>query len=147
MVQDGSRAWGIRVAETLFAIWIGAMIAIAFVAAPLVFRAVPEYIATKDLAGRVIGPAFGRIDLLGAVACTGVLLVLLKRRSPSRWRRGAIGLLLVGSLVDGLWIAPQITARAEPLRVYHGAATGIWMTAILLGLFLLLVGLTGSRDD
>ena len=147
MVKDGSRGWGVRAVETLFAVWIGAMIAIAFVAAPLVFRGVPEYITTKDLAGRVIGPAFGRIDFLGVVACVGVLTVLLKQRPASRWRRGVIGLLLIGSLADGLWIAPQITARAEPLRVYHGVATGIWMTAILLGLFLLLVGVTGSRND
>ncbi len=56
MSDGSSRRWAVRIVETVFAVWIGAMIAIAFVAAPLVFRGVPEYIATKDLAGRVIGP-------------------------------------------------------------------------------------------
>lgn len=135
-----------RLSWLLLAVWVGAMVGIAFVAAPLVFGSVPEFIATKDEAARVIGPAFGRVDMLGFLATLAVIFVNLTRREPSRWRTWLGALLFVGVCVDLFFLVPKITARAEPLGVYHGTATSIWMLAMCGGLVLLLRGTTAARD-
>ena len=135
-------------APAAVALWIGAVVAIAFVAAPLVFAGVPEYIASKDAAGRVIGPAFGRVDTGGIVAgLLGLLHLALLPRGPGLlWRRLLLGAMVLAAAVDLVWIAPAITARTEPLRTYHAIATGIWMLILLGGLTLMLRGLTPSPD-
>lgn len=130
-------AW--RFAHALLGIWIGAMIAQAFIAAPLAFGAVPERIATKSDAGQVIGPGFGRIDMLGMVALAVLIAVYAARGIVRSWRGGLALLLLVGAAVDAFLIAPAILARTEPLATYHGAATTIWMVGMIGGLVLLLV--------
>ena len=137
-------AW--RLAHALLAIWIGAMIAQAFVGAPLVFGAVPEHIATKDSAARVIGPGFARIDMLGVIASAILIAVYAARGVARSWRGALAFLLLIGAAVDAFVIAPAIIARTEPLRVYHGTATAIWMTAIIVGVVLLLVPQAGEKD-
>lgn len=137
-----------RLAGLLLGAWIGAMLAIAFLAAPLVFGAVPELIATKDAAARVVGPAFGRVDVFGAFACVVALLAVLRRGRvrSARWRSLLLGLLLTSAVIDAAWLAPAITARTEPLGVYHGAATTLWMFDMLAGTFLLGCGLAPRAD-
>lgn len=141
---------GARIAFTL---WIGAIAGVAFVAAPLVFDAVPAHIATKDAAARVIGPAFARVDLLGLAASLLTALALLsRRRDPrARWRLIVVGALAVLAAADAFVLSPKITNRAEPLRLYHGLATTAWMLILLGGLLLVAVGLLprpseASRD-
>lgn len=127
-----------RLVHALLGVWLGAMLAQAFLAAPLVFGAVPGTIETKDAAARVIGPAFGRIDLFGILAATAYLLLRWRGSALRGWRTG-VGLgLLVGAAVDAFVIAPAITARVEPLGAYHGAATAIWMAA-MVGITVLLL--------
>lgn len=148
ITQPSRLAWHLeRLGTVLLGLWVGAMLAIAFLAAPLVFGAVPEWIETKDAAARVIGPAFGRIDGFGALACIVSLLVVLPRRGASgaRWRLVVLTLLLISALVDATWLAPAITARTEPLHVYHRAATTLWMFDLIAGTFLLYRGLLPSR--
>lgn len=80
------------------------MLAQAFLAAPLVFGAVPGTIETKDAAARVIGPAFGRIDVFGIVAATAYLVT--RWRAPARfgWRTWVGLVLLVGAALDAFVI-------------------------------------------
>ena len=127
-----------RLVHALLAVWLGAMLAQAFLAAPLVFGAVPETIATKDAAGRVIGPAFGRIDLLGILAA-GAYLAWLARAGAARSWRGGVGIsLLIAAAIDAFLVAPAIVERAEPLQTWHRGATGLWMAAMVGTLLLLL---------
>ncbi|MDJ0974781.1 MAG: DUF4149 domain-containing protein [Planctomycetota bacterium] len=140
-------------ARIAFGLWIGAVAGVAFVAAPLVFGAVPEHIATKDSAARVIGPAFARVDIFGLVACalTGIALLLRREDGAARWRLLLIAVVAICAAVDAFFLAPKITAREEPLRIYHGLATTAWMLILLFGALLLAVGLLprpseASRD-
>ena len=140
-------------ARIAFALWIGAVAGVAFVAAPLVFGAVPEHIATKDAAARVIGPAFAHVDQFGLAACvlTAIALLLRREDGSARWRLIVIGGLAICAAVDAFMLAPKITAREEPLRIYHGLATTAWMLILLFGALLLAVGLfprpsEASRD-
>jgi len=128
-----------RLCGVALGVWVGAMLAIAFVAAPLVFGAVPDHIATKDDAARVIGPAFARIDWLGIGFCLVGLLVLARRRAGPgiRWRALLLGLLLVSAGTSALYLSPAITARTEPLQAYHRAATTLWMFDLVAGAFLM----------
>ncbi len=129
----------------LLGVWVGAMIGIAFIAAPLVFGSVPEHVATKDAAANVIGPGFGRVDALGLVSTLAVLGLNLAQRGSSRWRTWLAAVLFIAVCVDFFFLVPKIIARAQPLATYHGSATAIWMTAILAGLLLLLVGPAPAR--
>ena len=135
-----------RLAHVAVGVWVGMMIAQAFIGAPLVFGAVPEHIASKDQAGRVIGPGFGRIDVVGLVALTMLLAVYATRGLGRTWRAGLAAVLLAAVAVDAFHIAPQIVARAEGLQTYHRIATGIWMAGILGGLLLLLFPAPSVRD-
>lgn len=143
-VASGVRLLLARIAPVGIALWTGAVLTIAFLAAPLVFGAVPEFVATKDQAARIIGPAFGRVDLAGIVAALLALwhLCLLGPGPGLRWRRVLVIAMLVAAATDAFWLAPAITERREPLGTYHGAATILWMLILLGGLALMLVGLT-----
>jgi len=134
-----------RLAHTLLGLWIGAMIAQAFIAAPLVFGSVPAHLATKDAAARVIGPGFGRIDSLGLLALIVLLGVYLAHGQGRRWRAWVAVVLLLGAAADCFFVAPMITTRSEPQAVYHGVAVTLWMVAILAGLVLLLAPRTTDR--
>ena len=62
-----------------------------------------------------------------------------------------IALLAVCAAIDAFVLAPKITAREEPLQVYHGLATSAWMLILIFGALLLAVGLLprpseASRD-
>lgn len=129
----------LRLAHALVGVWVGAMIAQAFVGAPLVFGSVPEHIATKDAAANVIGPGFARIDMLGIVALAILIAVYGARGTVRSWRGLLALLLLAGAAADAFLIAPAIVARTEPLGVYHGTATTIWMVGTVGGLLLLLL--------
>jgi len=135
-------------ARVALALWVGAVAAIAFVAAPLVFASVPAYLPSKDVAGRVIGPAFGRVDTAGVVAgLLGLLhLFLLPRARGLAWRRLLLGAMVLAAVLDMLWIAPAITARTEPLRTWHAVATGLWMLILGGGLVLLACGLSPTAS-
>ena len=125
------------------ALWTGAVLTIAFLAAPLVFQAVPALIPTKDMAGRVIGPAFGHVDTGGiAAGILGLLYLGLLQPTPGLlWRRVLLTAMLVAAVIDVIWIAPAITARQEPLATWHAASVGLWMLILLGGLGLMIRGL------
>lgn len=137
-------AW--RVVHTLLGLWVGMMIAQAFVTAPLVFGAVPEHIATKAAAGRITGRGFLIIDIVGIVTLSAVLIVYLARGLRRSWRAWLAAPLLLAALVEGLVIAPAIMARTEPLATYHRIATVLWAVAMLGGLLLLLAPAPSDPD-
>ena len=130
-------------------LWIGALGAIAFVAAPLVFGAVPTHVASKEAAARVIGPAFARVDVFGLLVGALVLTHLLRRRRArgARWRLGLVAGMMAAAAVDAFVLAPAITARQEPLGTYHGAAVVLWMLVLAAGTALMGAGITpGLRN-
>jgi hypothetical protein len=128
-------------------LWIGAVAAIAFVAAPLVFGAVPAHVPTKDAAARVIGPAFARVDLFGLLAGGLVLLhLLLDAPRPGRlWRLALVALMLAAAATDASLLAPAIEARRAPLGAWHAGAVGAWMLILVAGAVLLALGPAPDR--
>ena len=134
-------------ARVFLALWIGAVAAIAFVSAPLVFGAVPEIIASKDLAAQITGPGFFRVDLFGIVAAL-VCYAAIRVRGGSPWRSILVCVMGVSAAVDAFVLVPKIEARAEPLGTWHAIAVGLWMTILIGGIVLLAFGVAPqARDD
>ncbi len=135
-------------APAAIALWTGAVLTIAFLAAPLVFQAVPDLVPSKDIAGRIIGPAFGHVDTGGiAAAILGLLYMGLQPRSRGLlWRRVLLTSMLAAAIADVVYIAPAITARQEPLGTYHAVSVGLWMLILLGGLTLMACGLAPDGE-
>jgi putative copper export protein len=102
------------------AVWLGGMLALGAIVAPIVFTMIP-----RPEAADAMTAVFQRFDFV-AVACVGVILATEAWRARGRGRigrldvarmaTGAIGAALV--LVEALWITPAIVTlhRAGALR-------------------------------
>lgn len=140
------RALLIGHARVFLALWVGAVAAIAFVSAPLVFDAVPEVIASKELAGRITGPGFFRVDVFGIVASL-VAFAGVRAAGGSFWRSITLCLMGVCAAVDAFVIVPQIESRAEPVGTWHALAVGLWTTILVGGIVLLAFDVDPRRRE
>ncbi|MEE8105369.1 MAG: DUF4149 domain-containing protein [Planctomycetota bacterium] len=118
-----------RLAQLLFALWIGAVLAVSFVVAPVVF----SKLAAGE-AGPFLRPIFKTVDAFGIAAAAMYLLLLTARGS----RRRRITMTLGACALANLFVlAPKIAARDEPFALWHGLSTGLWMVILIGGVFLL----------
>ena len=118
-----------RLAQLLFALWIGAVLAVSFVVAPVVFSKLAD-----GEAGPFLRPIFKTVDAFGIAAASMYLLLLTARGS----RRRRITMTLGACALTNLFVlAPKIAARDEPFALWHGLSTGLWMVILIGGVFLL----------
>lgn len=115
MRRLGSTLFGVEVLA--YALWLGAMVAIALTA-PIVFQVVPS----RDLAGRVFGAILERLFLL-IYACAAVILVAgalgqIGRRCAGRIelaRYALVALMLAIALYAGLVVLGELRALQAAL--------------------------------
>jgi CIC family chloride channel protein len=134
--RSGRRVVGVlrepalRTMETLariaLSLWIGAVAAVGFLVAPVVFSTLDD----NALAGEVMAPIFRGVDAFGIVA---TLLVLVVARGLRAWLAGIAGLAAAANV---LLISPRIGGR----DLYHHISTGLWIAILLLGVILLALG-------
>lgn len=146
-----------RLAEHLFLVvitlWVGALWAVGYMAAPTLFATLPN----RMLAGEVAGRMFALVSWVGIGSAAYLLLFLAVRL---RWRafRGAtlwlVAAMLVLTLAGHFGIQPlmaQMKAQAWPREVmqsvlrdrfatWHGISSVLYLLQSVLGLFLVLVG-------
>ena len=141
-----------RLADYLYAIaitlWVGALWAIGYMAAPVLFM----YVADRSFAGDLAGKLFAIVSWLG-MGCAGYLLVYLFFREGARafkllvlW---LVVLMLLLTLAGHFGVAPIIEQlRAETARdvvesvvrsrfqTWHGIASVLWLIQSVLGVAL-----------
>lgn len=151
-----------RLAEALYqlaiTLWVGALFAIGYLAAPTVFA----HLADRALAGNLAGEMFKWVAWLGIACGAYLLLFLLARRGFGALKSSVFWLVLamLGLTVAGYFgIAPilaQLKADALPRQVmesalrdrfatWHGISSGLYLVESLLGVALVLMQARGKR--
>ncbi|WP_346287209.1 DUF4149 domain-containing protein [Zoogloea sp.] len=151
-----------RLAEHLYAIfitlWVGALWAIGYLAAPTLFHVLGD----RALAGRVAGEMFGYVAWIGMVSAAYLLVFVALRKNAGAFRSLVFWLVLLMLLltVAGYFgvqpIMAQLKADSLPREVmesalrdrfaaWHGVSSVIYLVQSLLGLMLVAVQSRGLR--
>jgi hypothetical protein len=151
-----------RLAEALYsiaiALWVGALFAIGYLAAPTLFAELTD----RALAGSLAGEMFRWVAWLGIACAAYLLLFLVLRRGFGALKSSIFWLVLamLGLTVAGYFgIAPilaQLKADALPRQVmesalrdrfttWHGVSSGLYLIESLLGLWLVIWQERGRR--
>lgn len=139
-----------RVADYLFAIavtlWVGALWAIGFVAAPVLFRELSD----RSLAGNLAGALFAITAWIGIGAASYALLFLIGREGARALKLAAFWLIVVMlllTLAGHFGVTPiisQLKAAAFPREVmesvlrdrfvaWHGVSSVLYLIESVLG--------------
>ncbi len=151
-----------RVAENLYSVlitlWVGALWAIGYLAAPTLFRVLDD----RALAGRVAGEMFTYVAWLGIAAAAYLLVFLALRKHGAAFKSSVFWLVLVMLLlaVAGYFgiqpILAQLKADSFPREVmesamrdrfmaWHGVSSVVYLIQSLLGLMLVALQGRGLR--
>jgi Domain of unknown function (DUF4149) len=141
------------IATIALTVWLGGLLAIGYLAVPVLFHSLPE----KQLAGQLAGAMFNALGYVG-IMC-GVILLLEKRyaqtaqpsflRNKSVWIIAAmlgLGLLIQCGLSP---VMAQLKLQAQPLdvmhsrdaaqfKMLHGVSSILYLLESVLGVVLLL---------
>ena len=139
-------------------LWVGALFAIGYLAAPTLFA----QLADRTLAGSLAGEMFRWVAWLGLACATYLLLFLMARRGFGVLKSSVFWLVLamLGLTVAGYFgIAPilaQLKADALPRQVmesalrdrfatWHGVSSGLYLLESLLGAALVVIQMRGRK--
>jgi len=151
-----------KLADTLYhlaiTLWVGALFAIGYLAAPTLFA----QLADRTLAGSLAGEMFRWVAWLGLACAAYLLLFLMARRGFGVLKSSVFWLVLVmlGLTVAGYFgIAPilaELKADALPRQVmesalrdrfatWHGISSGLYLVESLLGAVLVVIQMRGRK--
>lgn len=141
-----------RLAESLYAlavtVWVGALWAIGYISAPVLF----EYAGDRALAGTLAGHQFAIVAWLGIVCGVYLMIYMLFREGGKALRQPAFWLVLVmwllvlaghfgiSPIVERLRIdiardVVQSVVRSR-FATWHGIASVLWLIESVLGVAL-----------
>jgi len=151
-----------RLADALYhlaiTLWVGALFAIGYLAAPTLFA----QLADRALAGSLAGEMFRWVAWLG-LACAGYLLLFLMARRGFGVLRSSVFwlvlVMLVLTVAGYFGIAPilaELKADALPRQVmesalrdrfatWHGISSGLYLIESLLGVVLVVIQTRGKK--
>ncbi len=140
------------------AVWVGGMLAIGFIAAPVLFG----QLADRSVAGNLAGSMFTVVSWVGLV-CGGYLILFVAFMQ----RRGAIRstvfwivlLMLILTVIGHFGVQPvmaQLQADALPSRImesalrdrfttWHRLSTALYLIQVLLGIALVVLQEQGRK--
>ncbi len=142
-----------RVAEHLYSVlitlWVGALWAIGYLAAPTLFRVLED----RALAGRIAGEMFTYVAWVGIAAAAYLLVFIALRKNGGAFKSSVFWLVLVMLMltVAGYFgiqpILAQLKADSFPREVmesalrdrfmaWHGVSSVVYLIQSLLGLML-----------
>lgn len=158
----------LRLAESLYklciTLWVGGMLAIGYVAAPVLFRQLDD----RALAGRIAGEMFTLVAWLG-IACGAYLLWFIGTRHGASAMKSRIFWLVLVMLIlvvaghfgvqpilvqlkqDALPLQVMESALRDRFAAWHGVSSALFLVQSGLGILLVmwqhygLVGLGGQR--
>ena len=141
----------------LLGLWLGSMIFFSFAVAPSAFAVLP----TRELAGVMVTSTIGKVELLGLIIGTVLILLQAARRSVGhstiKMVQSALTALMIGcAALSRFWISPtMVSLRAEmrghiddvpatdPMRVQfndlHQYSVGLMVAALLAGFVVLFI--------
>ena len=141
----------------LLSLWLGSMIFFSFAVAPSAFAVLP----TRELAGMMVTSTIGKVELLGLIIGTVLILLQAARRSIGhstiKMVQSALTALMIGcAALSRFWISPtMVSLRAEmgghiddvpatdPMRVQfndlHQYSVGLMGAALLAGFVVLFI--------
>ena len=107
----GMKNWCRTLARIVPALWLGAGLAVSFVAIPVVFSPPVRAAIPRDAVGQIAQTILGRFFVVQLIGCG---LGLLARWGAGdrwgRWERNAWVILAVGSVVAAGWLYPKLQA-------------------------------------
>lgn len=157
--QAVSTVWEERLIRLFSAVWAGALIAVGYLAVPVLFHELAE---SRMLAGKLAGEMFAKLSWAG-FACAALLVVLLiKSQQRQVWRDARVWLVVVMAALSAanlFGIQPIMTtlkAEVFPLDVmqshlrddfarWHGLSSVLYMCQSVGGLCLVLLPWQGAR--
>lgn len=152
MYRQFIQSWPHMLASLIASLWLGGMVAIGYLAAPVLFHALPDQ---RMLAGALAGQLFAVMAYAGMVCAAYLLGYAWWRGGRNVLRQGTVWLLLamlVLVLLGHFVLQPQMAAlkaQAQPLDVMHsafaarfgmlhGVASLLYLLQCLLGVAVLL---------
>ena len=141
------------IAAIALTVWLGGLLAIGYLAVPVLFHSLPD----KQLAGQLAGAMFNALGYVGIIC--GVILLLEKRYAHTAqqrfWRNKSVwiiaAMLGLGLLIQcGLSpVMAQLKLQAQPLdvmhssdaaqfKMLHGVSSILYLLESVLGVVLLL---------
>lgn len=151
-----------RVAEHLYSVfitlWVGALWAIGYLAAPTLFRVLDD----RALAGRIAGEMFTYVSWLGIASAAYLLVFLALRKNGGAFKSGVFWLVLMMLLltvagyfgiqpilaqlkVDSLPREVMESALRDRFVAWHGVSSVVYLIQSLLGLMLVALQGRGLR--
>ena len=133
------------------AIWVGCMIGVGYVAAPVLFSTLDD----RQMAGMLAGKMFHIVTIIGLI-CGGVLLILRYRDMSinifTQWRGWLLILMLVCVAASMFVLQPMITEvkalgitegsdAAKKFGMLHGISSLVYMVSVISGCILIFMGL------
>ena len=142
----------------VIAIWLGSLVGIGYIAAPVLF----SQLADRTLAGNLAGAMFSVEAWLG-IACAAYLLVYLVLAQGARITRCSVFwivlLMLAATLLSHFGIQPlmaalKLEALPKPVMesalrdrfaLWHGVSSGLYLLQTLLGIALVVLQGRGGK--
>ncbi|HFE38942.1 MAG TPA: DUF4149 domain-containing protein [Gammaproteobacteria bacterium] len=140
-----------RLENLLLSLWVGVMVGIGYIAAPVLFKVLDD----RKLAGSLAGDMFYIVMLVGMIL--GGILLLLRYREESinlfRQWRGGILLLMLGLVAVSLFVLQPMIAEvkmsgitegsdnAKKFAMLHGISSLVYLLTVIFGCLLIFFGL------
>ena len=140
-----------RLESLLLSIWIGGMIAIGYLAAPVLFTQLED----RALAGALAGEMFSWVSHIG-LFCGALLLVLMVLTSKQvllrAWRFWVL-LIMVACIASLLYVVQPMMAQlkleglvpgteaARQFGTLHGVSSVLYLVTSVFGVILILAGM------
>lgn len=140
-----------RVENLILGLWVGAMVGIGYIAAPVLFKLLDD----RSLAGSLAGEMFRIVGLVGLFAAAVLLLGMFFREQAAafkQWRFWVLGLMAGIIAVSMFGIQPYMVElkadglvpgsdMAKRFGMMHGVSSILYLLNTIFGVVLLLSGL------
>ena len=144
-----------RLENLLIAIWIGAMVGVGYIAAPVLFAVLDD----RTLAGMLAGKMFYIVGVIGLISGGLLLILRFKQESTAfflHWRGWLLCLMLLFVGIIFFVLQPMIvdlkalgitegSAEARKFGLLHGISSVLYLLTTISGATLIFMGM--SRKD
>lgn len=140
-----------RIERLLLALWVGLMVGVGYIAAPVLFKTLDD----RKLAGSLAGEMFYVVMMIGLIVGGVLLLLRYKEESVAMFRqwRGWLLLLMLSLVATSIFILqpmvaevkalgmPEGSDNAKTFGVLHGISSMTYMVTVIAGCVLIYCGL------